>query len=134
MLTIPDSHKDLLNTGVGILATIGKKGFPQVTALWFLYDETDGLVRISLNTTRQKLKNLQANPKCTFFILDPANTGRWLELRATAEITPDPNYVFADRVSQKYGGLDFRKIDPPGESRVQVTLHPVKVNVRTPKS
>jgi PPOX class probable F420-dependent enzyme len=134
MIEIPDSHKDLLHTGVGILATIGRKGFPQVTALWFLYDEVDGLVKISLNTTRQKLKNLQANPKCTFFILDTANTGRWLEIRARAEITPDPDYAFADQVSPKYGGLDFRKIDPPGESRVKVTLHPVKVNVRSPRS
>jgi Pyridoxamine 5'-phosphate oxidase len=74
MIDIPDSHKDLLNTGVALLATIGKKGFPQVTALWFLFDEADGLVKISLNTTRQKLKNLQANPKCTFFILDTSNS------------------------------------------------------------
>jgi PPOX class probable F420-dependent enzyme len=134
MITIPASHKDLLTTDVGILATVGKKGFPQVTALWFFYDEADGLVKLSLNTTRQKLKNLKNNHHCTFFILDPANNGRWLELRATAEITPDPEYAFADRVSPKYGGLDFRKIDPPGESRVMVTLHPVKVNVRSPRS
>jgi len=102
-----------------------------VTALWFFYDEADGLVKISLNTTRQKLKNLQANPKCTFFILDMANTGRWLEIRARAEIAPDPDYAFAEKVSPKYGGVDFCKIDKRGESRVMVTLHPIKVNVRS---
>jgi PPOX class probable F420-dependent enzyme len=133
MLTIPDSHKDLLQAEVGILATVGKKGFPQVTALWFFYDETDGLVKISLNTVRQKVKNLRNNDQCTFFVLDTANTGRWLEIRARAELTPDPDYKFAERVSPKYGGVDFRKIDKPGETRVRVTLHPVKVNVRSPR-
>ncbi len=129
MAIFPESHRDLLETDVAVLATVGKNGFPQVTALWFLFDE-DGMVRISLNTTRQKLKNLRANSKCTFFILDPKNNGRWLEMRARAEITPDPDYSFADKVSPKYGGVDFRKIDKPGESRVVVTLHPLKVNVR----
>ncbi len=133
MISIPDSHKDLLNTDVAILATVGKGGFPQVTALWFYYDETDGLVKLSLNTTRQKTKNLQANPKCTLFILDPKDSGRWLEIRAKAEVRPDTDYAFSDRVSPKYGGLDFRKLEKPGESRLVVTLHPLKINVRSPK-
>ncbi len=131
MMDIPESHKDLLNTDVAMLATIDKNGFPQVTALWFYYDETDGLVKISLNTTRQKLKNLKRNPQCTFFILDRTKPQRGLEIRARAEITPDPEYAFADRVSPKYHNVDFRKIDHPGESRMTVTLHPVRINVRS---
>ncbi len=128
MKTIPASHKDLLNADVAILATIGKNGFPQVTALWFLYDE-DGMVRISLNTTRQKVRNLQSHPECSFFLLDRANPGRTLEIRARADLAPDPDYAFADRLGKKYGGVDLRKIDKPGESRVMVTLQPVKVNI-----
>lgn len=130
MITIPETHKDLLNADTGILATFGKDGFPQVTALWFLYDD-DGMVRISLNTIRQKVKNLQAHPECTFFILDRANPARTLEIRARAEMKPDPKYVFADKVGQKYGGIDLRKIDQPGQSRVVVTLHPVKVSTHS---
>jgi PPOX class probable F420-dependent enzyme len=127
MTTIPGSHQDLLNADVAMLATIGPDGFPQVTALWFLYEE--GKIKISLNTSRQKVKNLQARPECTFFILDTANPYRTLEIRARAEFTPDVDYSFAKKIGAKYGGFDFSTADRPGERRVVVTLQPVKVNI-----
>ena len=61
--TVPGSHRALLDAPVGILATIGRDGFPQVTALWFLWDQEAGAVRFSLNTSRQKTKNLQHAPE-----------------------------------------------------------------------
>jgi PPOX class probable F420-dependent enzyme len=125
MATFPESHRDLLSTDVAMLATLGSDGFPQVTALWFLYDE--GTLRISLNTARQKTKNLRQRPECTLLILDRANPMRYLEVRARAELSPDADYAFADKVGQKYGA-DLRRMDRAGESRVMVTLHPVKVN------
>lgn len=128
MTTFPESHQDLLNADVATLATIGQDGYPQVTAIWFLFDE-DGVLKLSLNTTRQKTKNLQAHPECTLFILDRANPYRTLEIRARAEITPDPEYTFAQKVGAKYGGVDLRNNDRPGETRVVVALRPIKVNV-----
>ena len=126
MIAIPETHHDLLQSDVAILATIGRNGYPQVTALWFLLDD-DGIIRLSLNTTRQKVKNLRVHPECTFFILDRANPYRTLEMRARAELNPDPDYIFADKLGRKYSA-DLRKIDQPGEHRVVVTLHPIKVN------
>ena len=112
---------------MAVLATQGADGFPQVSALWFLYDE-DGVLRLSLNTTRQKIKNLQDRPQVTLFILDPANPYRTLEVRARAELAPDPDYVFAKKLGAKYGGADLAANDRPGETRAVVTLHPVKIN------
>ena len=126
MTTIPETHHDLLQSKVVMLATVGRNGYPQVTAIWFLFDD-DGMIRLSLNTTRQKVKNLQVHPECTLFFIDPATPWRTLEVRARAELAPDPDYTFADKLGRKYGA-DVRKIDRPGESRVVVTLHPVKVN------
>jgi PPOX class probable F420-dependent enzyme len=126
MPAFPESHQDLLNAEVAILATIGPDGYPQVTALWFLFD--DGMLKLSLNTTRQKVKNLQRHPECTLFILDPANPYRTLEVRARAEITPDSDYRFAKKLGAKYGGVDLSANDRPGETRVVVSLQPVKVN------
>ncbi len=126
MVAIPASHRDLLQIDVADLATIGPDEYPQVTALWFLADE-DGIVRLSLNTSRQKLKNLQRHPRVTLFIQDPKNPYRTLEIRARADIQPDPDYTFAQRLGQKYHA-DLRQNDRPGEGRVVVTLHPVKVN------
>lgn len=127
MITVPESHQNLLQADVAVLATIGPDGYPQVTALWFLLDD-DGTIRLSLNTARQKVKNLQVRPECTLFILDPANPYRTVEIRARAEIEPDSDYTFANKLSAKYGGVDFRTIDRPGETRVVVSLQPVKVN------
>ena len=126
MATIPESHADLLQADTAILATIGPDEYPQVTALWFLRDE-DGLVKLSLNTSRQKVKNLRGHPACTLFIIDPANPYRTLEIRAQAELSPDDDYAFADKLSRKYGA-DLRTMDQPGQRRVVVTLRPVKVN------
>jgi hypothetical protein len=98
-----------------------------VTALWFLLDD-DGEIKLSLNTARQKTKNLQHRPEATLFILDRAKPSRYLEVRARADVQADPDYAFADRLARKYGGTDLRTRDKPGESRVVVTLHPVKVN------
>jgi PPOX class probable F420-dependent enzyme len=127
MIAIPGTHRDLLHTDVGILATIEKGGYPQVTALWFVYDDEDGMVKLYLNETRQKVKNLQKHPECTFFIIDRANPLRTLEIRARAELQPDPDYTFARKLDKKYNS-DVRKIDPPGEIRILVMLDPVKIN------
>ena len=121
---IPDSHKALLNAQIGVLGTIGASGRPQLSGTWFLAD--GDTVKISLNTTRQKVKNLQADPKVSFLILDPENPYRYLELRGDAEIVPDDDYAFADQVGAKYGD-DLRTRDKPGESRVVVTIRPARV-------
>jgi PPOX class probable F420-dependent enzyme len=122
---IPQTHKDLLGAQVGVLGTVGASGRPQLSATWFLAE--DDVVKISLNTTRQKVKNLQAEPKASFLIFDPANPYKYIELRGDAEITPDGDYSFADRLGAKYGGADLRERDQPGETRVVVTISPVRV-------
>ena len=123
MTTIPDSHCDLLDGQVAVLGTIGASGRPQLSGVWFLAE--GDTVRISLNTVRQKVKNLQANPKVSVLILGNPPY-RYIELRGDAEITPDDDYEFADKVGAKYGA-DLRTRDNPGEKRVVVTIHPQRV-------
>jgi PPOX class probable F420-dependent enzyme len=119
MAQIPDSHRDLLDAEFATLGTVDDHGRPQLTELWFLAE--DGTVRLSLNTSRQKTKNLQRNPAFSLLILDVANPHRYVELRGDAVVEPDPDYAFADKLAAKYG-MDLRKMDQPGESRVVVTL------------
>lgn len=126
MATVPDSHRDLLDAPVATLATVGADGRPQLSAVWFLADGDS--VRVSLNTSRQKTKNLTNNCAATLFILDTANPARYLEFRGDAVVAPDDDYEFADKVGAKYGGVDLRNMDQPGQSRVVVTIEPVRIN------
>jgi PPOX class probable F420-dependent enzyme len=115
----PDSHRDLLDAQYATLATIGRNGGPQLTEVWFLYD--DGELKVSLNTARAKTKNLIARPACSLFILDLENPYRYVDVRGRARIEPDDDYVLADRVGAKYGS-DLRQHDGPDDRRVAVTI------------
>ena len=124
MPEIPESHRDLLDAQFATLATINPDGRPQLSVVWFLAE--DGEVKFSLNTTRQKTRNLMRRPEATVFILDLANPYRYLEIRGDAEVTPDGDYAFADKVGAKYGS-DLRDRDQPGDTRVVVTIHPTRI-------
>jgi PPOX class probable F420-dependent enzyme len=124
MTDFPDSHRDLLDSEVATLATIDPSGYPQLSEVWFLFD---GEVKISLNTARLKTRNLKARPECSLFILDLANPYRYLEIRGRARIEPDEDYAFAAKVGAKYGGVEFWKMDQPGQLRTVVTIEPVNV-------
>ncbi len=125
MTSIPTSHADLLEAEVATLATIGPDGRPQCSAIWFLRDESG--VATSLSSARQKTKNLLVNPACCLFILDRANPQRYLELRGDAELEPDEDYAYADRLGAKYG-FDLRVLDGPGVVRYVARFRPVRVN------
>jgi PPOX class probable F420-dependent enzyme len=123
--SVPDSHRDLLEGEFLTLATVGEDGFPQVSEVWFLTEE--GQVAMSLNTRRQKVKNLETEPACTVLLLDLRNPYRYLEIRGTAVVTPDDDRAFAERVGAKYNA-DLREHDAPGDRRVIVRVVPVHVN------
>jgi PPOX class probable F420-dependent enzyme len=125
MTGIPDSHRYLLDGQFATLATVGHDGAPQLTEVWFLHD--DGELKLSLNTSRLKTKNLQRRPQCSLFLLDLENPYKYVDIRGRARVEPDVDYAFADRVGAKYGGADLREHDAPGDGRVVVTIEPDRV-------
>ena len=124
MTNFPESHRDLLDGQVASLATVGRNGFPQVTELWFLHD--DGELKLSLNTTRLKTRNLQRDPRCSLLLLDLNNPYRYLEVRGNARVEPDDDYGFAEKLGAKYNA-DVKAHDGPGEGRVVVTIEPINI-------
>lgn len=122
--TIPQSHRDLLDGDFATLATVGDDGFPQLSEVWFV---TEGdQIAMSLNTARQKVINLETEPACTLLLLDLANPYRYLEIRGTAAVEPDPDLEFARTVGAKYNA-DLREHDAPGDRRVVVRIIPARV-------
>jgi PPOX class probable F420-dependent enzyme len=125
MTSIPESHRDLLSAEVATFATIDPDGRPQQTAVWFLAEGDD--VSLSMNTSRQKVKNLQADPRCSLLILDVTNPYRYLEIRGDAQVTNDDDYTFASKVGEKYSA-DLRGFDSPEDSRVVIRIRASRVN------
>jgi PPOX class probable F420-dependent enzyme len=124
---IPDSHLDLMNgPHPAVVTTIGADGLPQSSAVWFHY--ADGRVRISTKPTAQKYRNAVARPECGFFLLDPLNQWRFVEIRGLATVADDPTYEVLEAVCAKHGhkGSDF---DAPGTARVSIVIDPTRVRV-----
>lgn len=124
----PASHHDLLTArGTAVLTTVDRKGRPQSTAAWYLVDH-DGLLKLSSLAERQKIKNLQANPSCTFFLMDPANPFRTLEIRAEAELVADSAGADLARFAQAYGKEPTESV----EDRFTIVLRPRRIVVNPP--
>jgi PPOX class probable F420-dependent enzyme len=128
MPSIPEPYLDLLqSTALAYLATIGPRGEPQVSAVWFTWDGTHLL--FALNKKRQKYRNLLREPRVAIAIADPANPYRALEIRGTvARIDADPNYRFINAVSQRYLNRDATSEERgPAEERVVIIVEPERV-------
>lgn len=126
MTTIPDSHVPLVEQPHGcVITTLAPSGLPQSTGMWFLYDQ--GAIRFSLLEHRRKYRNLRANDACTFFLMDPANMGKTIEVRGRAAFEADPDKAFVGRVRAQYGA-DGPPSDGPDDHRWIVTIEPDRIN------
>ena len=121
---IPESHLDLLgSTGLAHIATIGPRGEPQSSPVWFGWDGE--YVKFSQTKTRQKYKNLGREPRLALSIVDPENPMRYLEIRGVVErIEEDPDLDFINSMSEKYLGKDEYPNHRPGDERVVVFVRP----------
>ena len=120
-MEIPATFHDLLSsTAVAMVGTIGKRGEPQVTPLWFLWDGEH--VRISLVDGRQKLRNLQRNPLISVVIVDPARPTYYVELRGRVdELVVDPELALEQAIARKYAG-EWTDVEPPGTKRYAASV------------
>lgn len=126
MQTIPESHIPLVDQPLGcVITTIAPSGLPQSTGMWFLFDE--GAIKFSLLGHRKKFRNLQANPACTFFLMDPRSMINTIEVRGIATFEPDPDKAFVTRVRAHYGA-DGPPSDGPTDDRHIVTINPQRIN------
>jgi PPOX class probable F420-dependent enzyme len=85
---IPASHLDLLTRPIcGVLTTTGANGQPQSSLVWV--DVDGGCARINTTLERQKGRNMLANPKVSLLVVDPDDTGRFIQIRGDAELVTD---------------------------------------------
>lgn len=128
---IPESHHDLIQGHLtATLTTIDAQGRPQSTAVWFLLD-TDGVLKGSVTTDRQKYTNLSNNPNCDLFIIDPTNPGRTLEVRAEAELVADPDQTMVRTFAAAYNVPESVLVSPT-QNRYTVVFTPRRIVAHPP--
>lgn len=128
MSSIPESHLDILQSqALAYMATLGPKGEPQVSAVWFLWDGTHLL--FAFNKRRQKYRNLLRDPRVAVAFADPSNPYRALEIRGTAvRMDEDPDFRFINAASQKYINRDATPEEQgSAEVRVVIVVKPQRV-------
>lgn len=100
-LPIPASHLDLLTRPIcGVLTTIGADGQPQSSLVWV--DHDGACARVNTTLERQKGRNLLASPKVSLLVVDPANTGRFIQIRGDAELVTDGALEHLDALTRTY--------------------------------
>ena len=100
-LPIPASHLDLLTGPIcGVLTTMGGDGQPQSSLVWV---DVDGdCPRVNTTFERQKGRNLLANPRVSLLVVDPDNTGRFIQIRGDAELVMVGALDHLDALTRKY--------------------------------
>lgn len=108
-----------------VIGTRGHDSSIQLNPIWF--ELRDGYIWINSNTHRTWPRNLQRDNEATFLLVDPEFPDRYAQIHGRlAEVIPDPNHEFIDRLSLRYTGTKFRDLEP-GEERITFKIEPVKV-------
>lgn len=101
IIPIPSSHLDLLTRPIhGVLTTMMPDGQPQSSLVWCDYDGE--CARVNTTLQRQKGRNLSTNPKATLLIVDPEDTGRYIEIRGEMELVPAGALEHLDEITRQY--------------------------------
>ena len=98
---LPASHLDLLERGVcGVLTTMDASGAPSSSLVWVDHDGTCARVNTSLE--RWKGRHLQADPRVSLLIVDPADTSRFIQIRGDAELITEGALEHLDGLTRRY--------------------------------
>ena len=131
---IPVSHLDLLTRPVhGVLTTLMADGQPQSSLVWCDYDGECACVNTSLE--RQKGRNMSTNPKVSLLIVDPENTGRFIQIRGEVELVYDDAIPHLDEITRQYTkhpqyyGYVFPNEKQKMETRIICRIHAKRVTV-----
>jgi PPOX class probable F420-dependent enzyme len=133
-LAIPASHQDLLTRSIcGVLTTMQPDGQPQSSLVWVDFDGTCAQVNTTLQ--RQKGRNLLANPKLSLLVVDPDDTGRYIQIRGYAELVTDGALEHLDVLTRKYTkhprfyGFVYPKQQRARETRVICRIHARRISL-----
>lgn len=133
-LPIPPSHLDLLARPIcGVLTTLGPDGRPESSLVWV---DHDGMcARVNTTLQRRKGRNLLASPKCSLLVVDPDNTGRFIQVRGDAELVTEGALEHLDGLTRRYTshpqyyGFVYPAEHQARETRVVCRIHARRITL-----
>jgi len=132
--SIPKSHLDLLTQPIhGVLTTMMPNGQPQSSLVWCDFDGECVCVNTTLE--RQKGRNMKRNHKVSLLIVDPENTGRYMEIRGKVELIFERAVENLDKLTRKYTrhphyyGYIYPLEQQARETRVICRIRPMKITL-----
>jgi PPOX class probable F420-dependent enzyme len=119
----PESHADLLSRPVyAHLATVRPDGAPLVNPMWFLWDEAQGVIKLTHTKRRSNYRFIQSEPRVALEISDPYDPLRYLQIRGVVDaIDDDPTGAFYEILQKRYSGTGEVS---DREYRVVITVRP----------
>ena len=129
MAAIPEEYLDLLERkkAFAALATTMSDGSPQVTPVWFDYQ--DGFVRVNTAKGRVKARNLKKGAAVALAIIDPDNPYRYVQIRGrVGRVSEAGAGSHIDALAKKYLGKDKYPNAAPGEVRLMCEIEPMSAS------
>lgn len=108
-----------------VLATTRRDGSPQVTPIWYLYE--DGQFVVNVMNGRAKVANIRRDPRVAFVIQDLQNPYRYVQVRGRVVQTEagETGHNDIDRLSERYTGNARYQGDPNRETdRITYRIEP----------
>jgi PPOX class probable F420-dependent enzyme len=133
-VAIPETHADLFRRAIcGVLTTIGTDGRPESSLVWV--DLEGGCPRVNTTVERRKGRNVQRDPRVSLLVVDPQDTGRFIQVRGMVELRTTGALVHLDALTRRYTGRPhyYGGIYPldqaERETRVILRIHPRRVTL-----
>jgi PPOX class probable F420-dependent enzyme len=129
MTATSEKYLDLLQQKKAFanLATIMPDGSPQVTPVWF--DWQNGVLRVNTAKGRTKARNMTTGSSVAVSIVDPDNPYRYLQIRGrVARVAEEGADAHIDSLAKKYLGQDKYPHRQPGEVRMLIEIEPKSVS------
>jgi PPOX class probable F420-dependent enzyme len=106
---------------------MGGDGQPQSCLVWV--DMDGACARVNTTLQRQKGRNLLANRKLSLLVVDPSNTGRFIQIRGEAELVTEGAVEHLDGLTHsytshpRYYGFVYPVQQAANETRVICRIH-----------
>jgi len=110
---------------VGEVTTLRPDGSPHTTVVWVDVDTDEVIFNTAVG--RAKERYLRKDPRVSLIVVDPEDANRWVSISGTAELDTKGADEEIDKLARKYLGADSYPWRTPEEQRINVRIHPQRV-------